>query len=318
MIQLFNIPNYTINTADFSHYLHGSIVEEFETNFLNYVGAKYACSVNSATNAIFLMLLNKNTIVDVPSLIPPVVLNAIITSGNTPRFTDNIDWVGSSYILHEFDDYKIIDSAQRVDRNQFANEANDNDLMFFSFYPTKPVGSSDGGIIVSNDKSKIDYLKTLSFNGMSFSTNNWERKVIMPGYKFYMNSIQAYIANENLKLLDAKKERLSEIRNIYNKELGYNNTSDHLYRINVDHRDHFIDIMKQAGIVCGIHYDAQHLNQVYAFHSVNEYGQRSHKRCPLSKLESTRTVSIPFHEELTESDINYILNTIKSYELPKS
>ena len=32
--------------------------------------------------------------------------------------------------------------------------------MFFSFYPTKPVGSSDGGIIVSNDKAKIDYLKT--------------------------------------------------------------------------------------------------------------------------------------------------------------
>lgn len=313
MIQLFNIPNYTINTADFSHYLHGSIVEEFENNFAEYVGAKYACSVNSATNAIFLMLLNKSTIVDVPSLIPPVVLNAIITSGNTPRFTDDISWIGGSYILHEFEDYKIIDSAQRVDRNQFANEANDNDLMFFSFYPTKPVGSCDGGIIVSNDKSKIDYLKTLSFNGMSFSTNNWERKVIMPGYKFYMNSIQAYIANENLKLLDSKKERLSEIRNIYNKELGYNNTSDHLYRINVEHRNTFMDNMKSAGIVCGIHYEAQHLNSVYTFYAVNEYSQRMHKRCPKSKIEALTTVSIPFHENLTEENIEYIINKIKTW-----
>ena len=216
MIQLFNIPNYTINTNEFSHYLHGSIVEEFENNFLEYVGAKYACSVNSATNAIFLMLLNKNTTIDVPSMIPPVVLNAIITSGNKINFVDNTHWVGSSYILHQFEDYKIIDSAQRVDRNQFITDANDNDLMFFSFYPTKPVGSSDGGIIVSNDKSKIDYLRTLSFNGMSFAENNWDRKIILPGYKFYMNSIQSYIANKNLLKLDRKKEVLAEIKYIYN------------------------------------------------------------------------------------------------------
>lgn len=313
MIQLFNIPNYTVDTGQFSHYLHGSIVEEFENNFAEYVGAKYACSVNSATNAIFLMLLNKNITVDVPSLIPPVVLNAIITSGNTPRFTDNIEWVGGSYILHEFEDYKIVDSAQRVDRNQFANEANDNDLMFFSFYPTKPVGSCDGGIIVSNDKDKIDYLKTLSFNGMSFSTNNWERKVMMPGYKFYMNSIQSYIANENLKLLDSKKERLLKIRNIYNKELGYNNTSDHLYRINVDSRDKFMNNMKSANIVCGIHYEAQHLNHVYTFHAVNNYGYRAHQRCPKSEVEAKQTVSIPFHENLSENDISYVINCIKQF-----
>jgi len=79
---------------------------------------------------------------------------------------------------------------------------------------------------------------------MSFSTNNWERKVMMPGYKFYMNSIQAHIANENLKLLDSKKERLSEIRNIYNKELDYTNTSDHLYRIKNNNRNLFINKMK--------------------------------------------------------------------------
>jgi len=306
MIQLFNITDHVIDTSKFSHYLHGTIVEEFENNFLEYVGAKYACSVNSATNAIFLMLLNKNITVKVPSLIPPVVLNAIITSGNKVQFTDDVDWIGHSYILHEFDDYKIIDSAQRVDRNQFANEANDSDLMFFSFYPTKPVGSSDGGIIVSNDKAKIDYLRTLSFNGMSFSTNNWERKIMMPGYKFYLNSIQAYIGNENLKLLDAKKVKLSAVRDYYNKELGYNNTSDHLYRINVKDRSKFMNDMKSAGIVCGIHYECQHNNPVYFF---------SNSTCPKSNEISKTTVSIPFHEALTTKDMEYVVNQIKQYEI---
>jgi dTDP-4-amino-4,6-dideoxygalactose transaminase len=306
MIQLFNIPNYIIDTSKFSHYLHGSIVEEFENNFLNYVGAKYACSVNSATNAIFLMLLNKNTTINVPSLIPPVVLNAIITSGNKINFIDNINWIGDSYILHQFEDYKIIDSAQKVNKNQFLDEANDNDLMFFSFYPTKPIGSSDGGIIVSNDKSKIDYLKTLSFNGMSFSTNNWERNTLLAGYKFYMNSIQAYIANENLKILDNKKEKLKEIRNIYNNEFNYNNISEHLYRINVNDRLNFINYMKQSGIVCGIHYESQHNNFVYN-------GGASFN-CPKSEIESSTTISIPFHEKLSIKNIKYIISTIKKYK----
>ena len=311
MIQLFNIPNYTINTDEFSHYLHGSIVEKFEQKFLDYVGAKYACSVNSATNAIFLLFLNKNTTVNVPSLIPPVVLNALITSGNKINFTDDVNWIGDSYILHHFEDYKIIDSAQKVERDQFKKEANDNDIMFFSFYPTKPVGSSDGGIIVSNDKDKIDYLKTLSFNGMSFAEINWDRKIIMPGYKFYLNSIQAFIADKNLDILDQKKQKLKNIRDIYNSEFGLNNTSDHLYRIEVDDNKKFIDISKQNKIIHGIHYEAQHLNNVYKPYSTNSL-------CPNSEKISKTTVSIPFHENLSEQDLNHVIKNLKKYELSKS
>ena len=78
------------------------VVIELENKFAQYVGAKYACSVNSATNAIFLSMLNKNTIVSIPSMIPPVVANAIITSGNRVEFTDDVKWVGDSYILQSF------------------------------------------------------------------------------------------------------------------------------------------------------------------------------------------------------------------------
>ena len=44
----------------------------------------------------------------VPSMIPPVVCNAILTSGNKLDFNDDVVWVGDSYVLHQFDDYKII------------------------------------------------------------------------------------------------------------------------------------------------------------------------------------------------------------------
>ena len=305
MINLFNIPNYTINTSKFSHYLHGDIVKHFEENFCNYVGAKYACSFSSATNAIFLAMLDKQQIVNIPSILPSVVANAIITSGNRINFTDNVDWVGDSYILHKFNDYKIIDSAQKVDKNQFQKEANDEDLMIFSFYPTKPVGGSDGGIIVSNDYNKIKWFKEASMNGMSYAHNNWDRIIKFPGYKMYMNSIQCYIANQNLYKLDSKKEKLSYVREQYNKSFNLSNTSNHLYRINVKNRDSFIKKMKETGITCGIHYDALHTLDVYKKHTM------SYKDCKLSETISKSTVSLPYHEKLTKEEINYVIDQVK-------
>jgi len=314
MINLFNIPNYKIDTSKFNHYLHGSIVEEFESNFRNYVGAKYSCTINSATNAIFLALLNKNIVVNIPSMIPPVVCNAILTSGNKINFKDDTDWVGDSYILHQFEDYKIIDSAQKVDKDQYIKEANDEDLMIFSFYPTKPISSSDGGIIVSNDFEKIKWFKEATMNGMTYARNNWDRTIKFPGYKMYMNSIQCYIANENLKLLDFKKMKLNSIRKKYNKAFGYNNTSDHLYRINIDDRDEFIKKMRGSNIVCGVHYSALHENKTYKKYNLSYSINPLKSLCDKSSVIAKQTVSIPFHEELdNDGHLEYIIKQVKRW-----
>jgi len=308
MINLFHIPSHKIDTANYQNMLHDKVVVEFEEKIAKYVGAKYACSVNSATNAIFLTFLNAKTTVTVPSMIPPVVLNALITSGNKIKFKDNIDWVGDSYILHEFDNYKIVDSAQKVEKGQFIKECNDNDLLLLSFYPTKPIGGCDGGMILSNDYKKIKWFKEATLNGMTFSNNNWERKISFPGYKMYMNSIQAEIALNNFKSYENKLLKLKQTRELYNEKLGYNNTSNHLYRIEMDGRDEFIKYAKDKGVTCGIHYEATHLNPVYSNHD-------SSFKLDLPKTEknSKNTVSIPFHEKLTLTDTEMITNIIKNF-----
>jgi dTDP-4-amino-4,6-dideoxygalactose transaminase len=284
--------------------LHDKIVSEFETNFASYVGAKYACSINSATNAIFLIFLNKSIEVKVPSMIPPVVLNALITSGNSISFTDDTDWIGGSYLLHDFGEYKVFDSAQRVDRNQFREEAEPQDLMFFSHYPTKPVGGCDGGMIVSDDFEKIKWLKEATLNGMSWAENNWDRKIKFAGYKMYMNSIQAFIANENLKKLDENKSKLKIIRDFYNSELGYQNTSNHLYRIESSDNKKFIEYMKFYDIICGIHYDCQHNNSIFTNKTFN---------CPNSIIKSQRTVSIPYHHGLKKPEMESVVKKILEF-----
>ena len=144
----------------------------------------------------------------------------------------------------------------------------------------------------------------MALNGMSYSHNNWERNIKFPGYKMYLNSIQAEIGLNNFKLYDEKLKILNIVRDMYNSGLNYNNTSSHLYRIEVNNRKHFIDYMKTHGIGCGIHYEAAHLNSVYSLGDSD---------CPLSEEKSLRTVSIPFHEKLTTKDINFIINTINQY-----
>jgi dTDP-4-amino-4,6-dideoxygalactose transaminase len=305
MIQLFHIEDYIVDTSKFDHALHDSGVQRFEEEFAEYVGAKYACSINSATSAIFLIFLQKNITIDVPSVIPPVVLNAIINGGNRIGFVDNVDWVGDSYTLHDFGDYKVIDSAQKVERGQFKKEASPQDLMFFSFYPTKPVGGLDGGMIVSDDYDKIMHFKEAVLNGMSYASNNWERSIKFPGWKMYLNSFQTYVAHQNFLKLPAKMSKLEEVREFYNDRLGYKNTSSHLYRITVEDNKSALVHMREKGVVCGIHYEAAHQNKVYNKEIIH---------CPDSTLAAKTTLSIPFNEKLTKNEINHIIDCVREIQ----
>tara|TARA_R100000008_G_scaffold372_2_gene320 strand:- start:11762 stop:12688 length:927 start_codon:yes stop_codon:yes gene_type:complete len=303
MIKLMHVNDYVIDTSQFRPLLNDKIVEELENEIASYVGAKYACSIHSATMAIFMTLLEQEkTTIEIPSIIPPVVPNAILTAGHNVRYRDDVNWVGHSYTLHQFEDYKIIDSAQQLDKNQFAEQANDEDLMIFSFYPTKPVGSIDGGMIVSNDEEKIRRLKILSRYGTNFEDNSWERKFVLPGWKMYMNSIQAYVALKNLEKLEAKAKRFDEVREAYNSALGLSNTSRHLYRLRVDDRDDFIENMKQRGIQCGIHYRT--------VHDVECYKSTTETPLPLSIIESNSTVSIPYHEMMTDEEVETVIKEV--------
>ena len=300
MIKLFHINNYDINTSRFSNLLHDDVVNEFEQNFADYVGAKYACSANSASSLLYLSLISYKfkTHIRIPSTMPIAVPNVIINSGHDIEFYDDVDWVGSCYHLHE----NIYDSAQQVDRNQYADLARDDAIMIFSFYPTKPVGGCDGGMVVSNNKATIEWFRMMTLNGVSFDEDSWNREQRAAGLKMHSTSIQAYIANENLKKLDAKNERLEEISTIYNNHFGLNNHSKHLYRINVENNKAFVAEMKKNNIICGIHYEHCHNKRFYKWNG---------GILPLSETESTTTVSLPFHEMLTDKDIEEVIKTVK-------
>lgn len=315
LIHLFNIAPVEIDTFKYTSLLHDGIVTRFEHTFADYVGARYAVAVNSETSAIFMIFRHffSGRVVDVPAIIPPVVPTALINAGCTIRFTDNADWVGSSYLLHEgVDDTgtrrRVVDSAQRVDRDQYRTESeSDTDIFLFSHYPTKPVGSCDGGTIVSNDPVFIGTMRQLCMNGTRPNPKSWNRELVRLGWKMYMNSIQAEIALYNLEELDRKKKLIAQARDTYNSAFSLSNTSDHLYRIEVnpDTRLQFLINMGKAGIDCGIHYESMAGHPVYAEHSSTPTSMLN------SEWVSARTVSIPLHDLLRIDQLEHIIATVE-------
>lgn len=311
MIKLFNVPSHCINTSSFKSVLHGGVVSDFEDQIKNYVGAKYACAINSASSAIFLSLIKDAGVVKVPSIIPPVVLNSIILSGNSIEFTDNTDWVGHSYNLHTIGDYSIIDSAQKLERDQFKKEANPQDLMIFSFYPTKPVSSCDGGMVVSNDEEKINWFRTAVMNGTSPGQDSWTRTPEFPGWKMYMNSLQASIAIRNFKNLNNKYDSLLRIQGKYNNAFGLKNNSLHLYRIKVPCNITAQKDLLKLGVQCGIHYTAAHECKIYHESSESSAQSSSNAKLINSSYHSKQCLSLPFHENLNCRDVDLVIRHVK-------
>lgn len=303
MINLFNIPNHTIDTSKLGHLLHGEIVKEFEAAFAEYVGAGYACFANSASSLMYIALLGLNTTIKVPSIMPRVVPNVIINTKNKLEFYDDVEWVGGCYKLTD----NVWDSAQEVSKNQYENTVSKiNDTMIFSFYPTKPVSGCDGGMIVSDSEHIINYYRSMINNGSTVG-ESWDIKQSKIGYKMHGNSIQATIAYNNFKNLEKKNSILEEICLEYNDKLGFKNKSKHLYRVRVKDNKSVLKYLESRGIKCGIHYEACHLNPVFKDCVYQK------NNLPKSELEEKQTLSIPFNENLTKLDLQKVIENVKRF-----
>ena len=311
MIPLFNIRKPKIQLSDHDHVLHGSVVTEFEDQFAEYVGAKYAVGVSSCTMAIQLMCLSRQAdgsgtlpVAHLPAMLPPVVFNAVQHSGIQFKIVDDPYWVGSRYTLIEGQD-AVIDSAHEVkcDKSMFEYGA----TMLYSFYPTKPVGGIDGGMVCTNDKVLVDWLRIAVNNGMSQGEASWENQHEFCGWKAYLSTAQAIAAQKSLSTLDARKERIGLLRYYYNEAFGYRNTSDHLYQVHIKNDRNLLlkSLKDDHGIICGIHY--QTITGLCGIDSDSPLAD--------SFKISNQTLSIPFHEGVTSVQAARVVREVHRYIL---
>jgi dTDP-4-amino-4,6-dideoxygalactose transaminase len=298
----------------------GSVVTEFENELAAYLGAKYVVATSSCTSALFLSLkwerVHKGrTNIFIPSMTVPLVYDAAHEAGMNVAFDMRTDWVGSHY---QISGSSVFDSAHELRRDQFSTMKKrymlDDLSVCFSFYPTKTVGSADGGAIATDDKEFAEWAKQQTTYGRTADQYKslWDYDVVDLGHKLHYTNLQAAIALEQLKRLDETNERRRGIARWYTSELGNDEHpaqspehSDYLYRIDVPQRDYFLEYMKKNGIECNVHFKPLHL--MTPFKDVVMYGKESVEEA------FKKTVSLPFYDLLTNEEIEYIIKTVKEY-----
>lgn len=289
----------------------GNKVFEFEAELAKYLGCKYVVAVDSCTSALFLCLkYEKAKMVGIPSMTVPLVADACFEAGAKVYFNNQTEWVGSAYRLVGT---QIWDSAHELERDMLKGMGK-KEKYCFSFYPTKNIGSADGGAIATNDRKFYEWCKKVSTYGRNQGNNyrnSWEYQVDMIGYKRHYTNLQAVICLEQLQRLDETNAKRARIRDIYNKAFGYQNQSLYLYRLKVKDRNKFLKFMKERGVECGVHF--QPLHKMKAFKKIDFYdGSRYEVEAVYKQI-----VSLPFYDSMSDDEVNYVVEAVEAYGLEK-
>ena len=158
------------------------VVRMFEEEIANYTGAPYAISIDSCTNALFLMCKYLEVKeVTIPSKTYLSVPQSIIHAGGEVIFDKRPEtnhWVGA----YQLKPTKVWDSALRFTSNMYIP----NSHMCISFTgPYKHFKLSKGGAILTDDHEAYLWFKRARYSGRrecSYHEDHFD----MLGWNFYM------------------------------------------------------------------------------------------------------------------------------------
>jgi dTDP-4-amino-4,6-dideoxygalactose transaminase len=219
-------------------------------------------------------------------------------------------------------DLKVIeDAAQAIGAaDAQGNRAGSfGDVGCLSFFPTKNLGAfGDAGMCVANDAALAERMDILRVHG---GKPKYYHSFI--GGNFRIDEIQAAVLNVKLKHLDAwtagrqrnaafydaafARAKLGEVvqtpragaavRHIYNQ-----------YVIRVSERDRMREHLAKAGVGSEIYYPIPlHLQKCFEYlgHKPGDF--------PHSERAATTTLALPIFPELTETQLQYVVDTISYF-----
>jgi len=163
-----------------------SIVQMFEEELALYTGSKYAVSVDSCTNAIFLCCKYLEVKeITIPSKTYLSVPMSIIQAGGDVIFDKRPDtnhWTG----IYQLSPYPIYDSAKRLTSNMYIPGS----FMCLSFHIKKQLGIGKGGMILTDDLTAVEWFKRARYEGRSERFYK-EDDITSFGWNMYMTPQEA-------------------------------------------------------------------------------------------------------------------------------
>jgi len=287
---------------------------EFEENFAEYVGAKYAVFVDSGTAALFLAVKCSGYTgeVVIPSLTFVSDAEILIHAGLTPVFGDISlatfclsrgypQCIPTHFAGRRASAYgKVTDSCHRIERNDMRFSSS---MWCYSFYATKNMSTVQGGMICTNDENKYKWLLKARDHGTTKGTKQrYEGKnpvynIDFIGWRMKGDDMRASIGIEQLKKLPENNLKRNNIVKRYNHNLREKRIGNHIYPILVKNRKLFIEKMLDAGIQCSVHFRPIHTLKAY----------KKYKR-PLTNTDyiANKIVSLPMFPQMTEQEVDYV------------
>ena len=199
-----------------------------------------------------------------------------------------------------------------IDRQKVGTFA---DISAYSCYPTKNLGGTgDGGVILCRFKEFAKKIKSLRQYGW-----NEERESIIPGFNSRLDELQAAILRVKLQHLadDNAKRRAIALR--YNEAFKDSPITlpalaetefhaMHLYVIECDRRNEFIEYLRSHQIGASLHYPlAVHQHAAYA----NRI--RGWENLPVTDQFYQRNLTLPMYPELSNDAVEYIISTVQNW-----
>lgn len=286
-----------------NNFVLGDYVKMFEKDFANFCGVKHAISCGNGTDALTISLkilnLPKNSEVIIPAMTYCSTAFAVINAGLKPVLVDispleptisinelkakitkktkvimpvhlygsvvNINKI--KRIIKDKKIYLIDDCAQA--HGAFLNKSRVGsltDISCFSLYPGKNLGAyGDAGIITTNNK--VFYNRIKNFRNLGSTVKFLHTQI---GFNSRLDTIQASILIEKLKLLNKYNRQRVSIANYYDKnilnkkitKLNYSNGSVyHQYVVMTEDRNKLINLFEKNNIQYGFHYPKS-INQI--------------------------------------------------------
>lgn len=328
----------------------GPKVAEFESMFADYIGIPHAIATSSGTTALHVSLLcagiGKGDEVITTPFSFAATANSILYVGAKPVFVDidpktyNInpekieeavtdktkaimpvhlygqpaDMDPINKIAQDYD-LKVIEDAAQAHGAIYMDKkvGNLGDMACFSFYPTKNITTSEGGIITTNNNEFDHDARALRAHGES---ERYEHVIL--GYNFRMTDVSAAIGVAQLKRLDNFNEKriqnaeylTNHINNIDGIEPPFVQKDVkhvfHQYTIRVSkNRDQLIEYLNNNGIGTGIHYP----RAIYEQKLYEDLGFKAN--CIEAEKAACEVISIPVHPGLDNEDLEKIVSVLE-------
>ncbi len=332
-----------------NNFILGDFVERFEKAFASFSGARYAIGCANGTDALTIALkilnLPKNSEVIIPAMTYCSTAFAVLNAGLKPILVDieksspmisldilkkkitsktkvimpvhlygsvvdikKIRKVINKKKIHVIDDCSQAHGAY-LDNKRVGSLA---DISCFSLYPGKNLGAyGDAGIITTNNLNYYNKIKNFRNLG---STKKFVHTQV--GFNSRLDTIQASILIEKLKLLHSNNIKRRKIAKLYDhkiinkkiKKLNYSiGAVYHQYVVITEKRKKLIDLLDKNNIQYGFHYPKS-INQIESLKNLF-----SRQKYPNSENLAKNCISLPIDPNLKKNELFKIIKILNSF-----